>query len=76
MTAGLASDTPHRMGRNQINDPEETTSARFVTGTLARIKAALLPKESMNGFLKAAVARELRRRERQKPNKKPTNGSE
>jgi hypothetical protein len=55
------------MGRTKVNDPEETTSARFATGTMARIKAALLPKESMNGFLKAAVAAELKRRERTKP---------
>lgn len=70
MTAGLTSDTRRRMGRTQLNDPEETTSARFATGTLARIRAVLLPKESMNGFLKAAVAAELKRRER-KPKAPP-----
>lgn len=64
MTAGLASDTPRRMGRTQVNDPDEKTSARFATGTMARIKAVLKAKESMNGFLKAAVETELAKRER------------
>lgn len=64
------------MGRNQVNDPDEKTSARFATGTMARIKAALLPKESMNAFLKAAVDAELRRREKSPPERPNRTSSE
>jgi hypothetical protein len=67
LTAGLASDTPRRMGRRQINDPDEAMTARFAAGTLARIKAVLLPKEPLAAFMRSAVERELKRRERTKP---------
>lgn len=50
------------MGRKQIN--EEQMPARLVDGTLARIDAVLEDKESRAGFLRAAVERELKRRER------------
>ena len=64
LTAAAISDTPRRMGRKQVNDPEEKTSARFATGTMDRIRAALRDKESMNAFIKGAVEKELRARER------------
>lgn len=67
MTAGLASDTPRRMGRKKINDPDEAMTARFAAGTMARIKGVLQPKEPLAGFMRDAVERELKRRERTKP---------
>lgn len=38
--------------------------ARFPAGTFDRIKALLLPGEDRTGFVRAAVAREIKRRER------------
>lgn len=69
MTAGLASDTPRRMGRKKINDPDEAMTARFAAGTMARIKAVLQPKEPLAGFMRDAVEREIARRLR--PPRKP-----
>jgi hypothetical protein len=50
------------MGRKQIN--EEQMPARLPEGTLARIDAVLDDKESRAGFLRTAVERELKRREK------------
>lgn len=50
------------MGRKKIND--EQTPARFPAGTLARIDAALDKGEKRSDLIRAAVERELRRRER------------
>lgn len=50
------------MGRKQIN--EEQMPARLPEGTLARIDATLEDKESRAGFLRTAVERELKRREK------------
>jgi hypothetical protein len=50
------------MGRKQIN--EEQMPARLPEGTLARIDAVLEDKESRAGFLRSAVERELKRREK------------
>ncbi|WP_068093388.1 hypothetical protein [Novosphingobium rosa] len=58
----MVADNPSRVGRTRINDPEEKVTARFPSGTLARIKAALAPKEPQSEFLRQAVERELSRR--------------
>lgn len=50
------------MGRNQIND--EQIPARFPEGTKARIQVVLGEKEPMAAFIREAVERELKRRER------------
>lgn len=73
MTAGLVSDTPRRMGRRQINDPDEAMTARFAAGTLARIKAVLMAKEPLAAFMREAVEREIARRIRfsRSPNPHP-----
>lgn len=49
-------------GRPRINDPDEAMTARFAAGTLARIKAVLMPKEPLAGFMRDAVEREIARR--------------
>lgn len=58
----VVTDTPPRVGRIRINDPEEKVTARFASGTLARVKAALAPKEPQSEFIRKAVERELERR--------------
>lgn len=50
------------MGRQQIN--AEQMPARFAEGTLDRIDATLADKEKRSDFLREAVERELKRRER------------
>jgi hypothetical protein len=50
------------MGRKQINT--EAMPARFPEGTLDRIDAVLDDKEGRAAFLREAVERELKRRER------------
>lgn len=50
------------MGRKQIN--AEAMPGRFPEGTLARMDAVLEDKESRGAFLREAVERELKRRER------------
>lgn len=74
MTGLLISATPPRVGRRQIN--HEQTPARFEKGTLARIDASLETKEKRSDFIRDAVERELKRRERQKPGKEATEGAE
>lgn len=59
----MVADTPPRVGRNRINDPDEKVTARFRKGTLARIKTALEAKEPQSQFIREAVERELERRE-------------
>jgi metal-responsive CopG/Arc/MetJ family transcriptional regulator len=51
-----------KMGRVKIND--EQTPARFPEGTLKRIDAALEEAESRSEFIRVAVDKELKRRER------------
>lgn len=58
----MVASIPRPVGRTRINDPEEKVTARFAEGTLARIKAATVPKESQSGFIREAVERELTRR--------------
>jgi hypothetical protein len=50
------------MGRKQIND--EQTVARFPAGTMDRIVATLEKGEKQADFLRKAIERELKRRER------------
>lgn len=50
------------MGRIQIND--EQIPARFPEGTRERIKAVLEDKEPIAEFIREAVERELKRREK------------
>lgn len=59
----MISGTPSDMrGRKQVNF--ESAIARLPLGTLARIKAALSEGEGQADFLREAVERELKRRER------------
>lgn len=50
------------VGRKRIN--EEQTPARFGAGTIARIDKALKGKEKRSDFIREAVEREIKRRER------------
>ena len=50
------------MGRKRIN--EEQTPARLPAGTLDRIDAVLSDGEKRADFIRSAVERELKRRER------------
>ena len=50
------------MGRKQVNF--ERALARLPAGTLERIEAVLEDGEGQADFLRAAIERELRRRER------------
>jgi metal-responsive CopG/Arc/MetJ family transcriptional regulator len=50
------------MGRTKIND--EVMPARFPAGTFERMDNLLSPKEKRSDLIRAAVERELGRRER------------
>jgi metal-responsive CopG/Arc/MetJ family transcriptional regulator len=50
------------MGRKQIN--QEQTPARLPAGTLDRIDAVLDDGENRSDFIRSAIERELKRRER------------
>ena len=50
------------MGRKQIN--AEQAPARFPAGTLDRIDAVLDEDENRSDFIRAAIEKELKRRER------------
>ena len=60
----MVADTSPRVGRIRINDPGEKVTARFRSGTMDRIKAALGDKEPQSEFIRRAVEAELARRER------------
>jgi hypothetical protein len=49
------------MGRKRIN--EDHTPARLPAGTLDRIEAVLREREKRADFIRAAIERELKRRE-------------
>ncbi len=66
LTHSPASGTKRAVGRVKIND--EQYPAKFPDGTLARISAVLEGKEKRSDFIRSAVERELRRRERVKTN--------
>jgi hypothetical protein len=55
-------DTPRRVGR-RMEYPEKREAA-FAAGTLARVQAALRDDETQVGFIREAVERELKRREK------------
>lgn len=63
LTELVISGTKRPVGRTKIND--EQTPARFPEGTLARIDATLADKEKRSDFIREAVERELKRRERE-----------
>ncbi len=50
------------MGRKRIND--EQMPLRFPAGTLEQIDAALEDKETRTAFIRLAVEKELKRRDR------------
>jgi hypothetical protein len=57
------------MGRKRIN--EDQTPARLPPGTLDRIQAVLRKREKRADFIRTAIERELKRREKSKsPRKK------
>ena len=56
------------MGRKRIN--EDHTPARLPAGTLDRIEAVLREREKRADFIRAAIERELKRREGMIPNAK------
>lgn len=58
----VVSDMPRRMGRKK--QWAEDMQARFPEGTFARISAVLAADEDRTDFVREAVDRELRRRER------------
>lgn len=60
---GRAQRSNKNLGRPRIN--EEQTPARFPAGTLARVDAACSEKEKRSDFIREAVERELKRREKQ-----------
>jgi hypothetical protein len=56
------------MGRPRIN--EDFTPARLPAGTLDRIEAVLRKRERRADFIREAIERELKRREKSKMAKK------
>jgi len=71
---GAGPQAPSTVGRKRIN--EEQMPARLPAGTFARMDAVLDQGEKRSDLLRGAVDRELKRRERQKPGKGATEGSE
>jgi hypothetical protein len=61
------------MGRKRIND--EATMARFPGGTLERIENVLGDHEKTADFIRAAIARELAKRERRQTRDEPARRS-
>jgi hypothetical protein len=61
-TRNLVCDTPRRVGRKKRW--AEDMQARFPEGTFERIAAVLVGKEDRTDFVREAVERELKRRER------------
>lgn len=55
---------PRKVGR-KLEWPEKWLGS-FAAGTLARIDAVLAPKEDRRTFVREAVEREIKRRERQR----------
>lgn len=64
MTENVISSIIPRVGRKRINEPGEQIPARFPKGTRERIDAVLDEGEPVAGFIREAVERELKRRER------------
>jgi hypothetical protein len=55
------------VGRKRINEPGEQIPARFPKGTRKRIDAVLEEGEPVAAFIREAVEREVKRREKAKP---------
>lgn len=72
LTQILVSDTPAKVGRKK--QWAEDMQARFAEGTFARIAAALTDKEDRTDFVRVAVERELKRREKREPRKGAAEG--
>jgi len=64
VTENLVSAIPGRVGRKKRW--AEDMQARFPEGTFERIGAVLADDEDRTDFVRSAVERELKRRERQK----------
>lgn len=62
LTGKVISATPPRVGRRKVN--YDQTPARFPEGTLAKVDALCEPGESRADFLREAVDREIKRRQR------------
>ncbi len=60
--SNLISATPRRVGRKKRW--AEDMQARFAEGTFARIESLLFENEDRTDFVREAVDRELKRRER------------
>lgn len=70
LTQNLISDIPGRVGRKKRW--AEDMVARFPEGTFARILSVLKPKEDRTDLVRAAVEREIKRRQTApKPKGKP-----
>lgn len=69
LTHFLISDSSKRMGRPK--QWAEDMQARFAEGTFARIAVVLEQGEDRTDFVRKAVERELKRRERQTKDGKP-----
>lgn len=63
-TGNLICDIPRRVGRKKRWS--EDMQARFPEGTFVRIEAVLTDAEDRTDFVREAVERELKRRERAK----------
>lgn len=70
LTQFLISDSPKRMGRKK--QWAEDMQARFAEGTFARIATVLAEGEARMDFVREAVERELKRRERKSRSSEPT----
>lgn len=68
LTRKLVLDIPPRVGRKKRWS--EDMGARFPEGTFARITAVLRGKEDRTDFVRDAVERELKRREKPKAPKR------
>lgn len=70
LTASEISRSTRRVARPK--NEHEPVLIRFVPGTRERIKAVLAEGEDNAGFVRSAVDREIRRRERTPPKTKPS----
>ena len=65
LTDSRICETPRRVGR--IKRWQDVMQAKFAEGTFARIARLLAPGEDRTDFVREAVEREIKRRERAKP---------
>lgn len=69
LTLNVVSDIPRRMGRKK--QWSEDMQARFAAGTFDRIADVLIGEEDRTDFVRDAVEREIKRRERTAAKPKP-----